>query len=79
MMGRTSRMGRLFEAICEGGMNRRRHERVMEYLRSWMKPGDDILEVGCDDGAYALSFAMMGLEVTALDPIRTPFMAHLYD
>ncbi len=78
-------MGRLFEAICGGGMNAVRYRVVMDYVREQqfeltLSPyAPWALEIGCDDGAYALSFAMMGYRVTALDPARTPFMAHLYD
>ncbi len=72
-------MGRLFEAICHGeGMNHERFWAVMDYAREHYVMGHTALEVGSDDGAYALGFSLLGYEVMALDPARTPFMAHLY-
>lgn len=73
-------MGRLFEAICSGvDMNHRRFWKVIEYAKETYKPGMTALEVGCDDGAFALGLTMVGYQVTSLDPIRTPFLAHLYN
>ena len=59
-------MGRLFEAICKGeGMNYERYLAVTAYVEEnfLIHQGQMMLEVGCDDGAYALAFSMMGLDV----------------
>lgn len=72
-------MGKLFEAICSGvDMNHRRFWAVMNYVRQHTKVGDWVLEVGCDDGAFAVGFALLGRRVDALDHLRTPFLTHLY-
>ncbi len=71
-------MGKLFEAIRDGGMNRERYWRVMDYAREHFVEDAALMEVGSDDGAFALGFTMLGYKVYAVDPARTPFMAHLY-
>ena len=72
-------MGRLFEAIRDGGMNWRRFWLVMDYVRANSKLGDWVLEIGCDDGAYAVGFSLLGRRVDAVDNLRTPFLTSLYN
>jgi 2-polyprenyl-3-methyl-5-hydroxy-6-metoxy-1,4-benzoquinol methylase len=72
-------MGRLFEAIRDGGMNWRRFWLVMDYVRANSKLGDWVLEVGCDDGAFAVGFSLLGRRVDAVDNLRTPFLTSLYN
>ena len=72
-------MGRLFEAIRDGGMNRERYWKVMDYARKHFSDDFSALEIGSDDGAFALGFTMLGYKTFAVDPARTPFMAHLYN
>ncbi len=51
----------------------------MDYARKHFREGASVIEVGSDDGAFALGFTMIGYKVSAVDPARTPFMAHLYN
>ena len=68
----------LFKLICYGGLNRERYWKVMDYAREQFQVGHRLLEVGSDDGAFAVGFAMLGYDVTALDPVSNPSLTCLY-
>ena len=73
----------LFKSICTGtargvDFDTQRFWLVMDYVRKHFEKDHRLLEVGCDDGAFAVGFAMVGYDVIALDPKTTPYLAHLY-
>ncbi len=68
----------LFELIRNGGMERERFRVVTEYAREHFKEDHRLLEVGSDDGAFAVGFCMIGYNVVALDPETIPYLAQLY-
>lgn len=73
----------LFKSICEGtargvDLDKRRFWLVIDYARKYFEKDHKLLEVGCDDGAFAVGFSLVGYDVLALDPETTPYLAHLY-
>ena len=43
---------------------------TMGYIQAYLKPGDRVLEVGAGTGRYSLTLAELGVEVTAVEPVR---------
>lgn len=68
----------LFKAIAVGAFDCTRYWLAMNYSRKHFELGHKLLEVGCDDGAFALGFCLAGYDVLALDPEVTPYLGHLY-
>lgn len=54
--------------VGKGGSGRWRQ--TLDFLQTKMQlePGKKVLDIGCGPGSFAIPFAQMGLEVTALDP-----------
>jgi SAM-dependent methyltransferase len=47
---------------------RQQHEPTLEMLRSLLRPGDSVLDIGAGGGRYALPLALEAAEVLAVDP-----------
>ena len=58
----------------DGRLNRNRRGELeylttMGYIQAYLKPGNRVLEVGAGTGRYSLTFAELGAEVTAVEPV----------
>lgn len=69
----TERVQKTYELFREDArLNRSRAARVeflttVRYIETYLKPGDQILDVGAGAGEYSLYFARKGYEVSALE------------